>query len=159
MDNEQIGKILIDAVHEVFETLVYAFPEEGPSEQATQETLESEIFSAVHLSGGAQGTIAMLCARKTAEALAKNMLGAANGQLGAGEVFDSAGEIVNMVAGQVKTRFVDAGLDLKLSIPDVASSKEPAPRLRGDGKTTRVDFLVDGEPVSFVVTISEGPAS
>ncbi len=158
MDREQIGGMIIDAVHEVFETLVYTFPEEGPPAEISPSPIECELLSTVDLSGGFRGAIAMLCSMKAGEALARNMLGVPEEELGAGAVADSAGEIVNMVSGRVKSRLVNSGYDLTLSIPTVDFPGKLVPPSQGSYKGTKVDFTVDGESISFILMVEDSVA-
>jgi two-component system chemotaxis response regulator CheY len=160
MDREQARTIIVDAVHEVFETLVYVFPEETPPDLSIPAVFEKCLVSTVDFSGGVRGTITMLCSMKMGETLARDMLGITDDdELGAGVVPDSAGEIVNMVAGRIKDRLVQYGLDLKLSIPNIAFPGTPAPPPAQVEEATKVDFLVDGEPVTFLLFIEEAAAA
>lgn len=155
MDRDRLGGIIVEAVHEVFETLVYVLPEESPAEQVATSVLEGELISSVHVSGDVRGVIAMICSRKTGENLALNMLGMSEGALGGEEVSDSVGEIVNMVAGHIKSHFVDNGLDFKISIPSVAAAGNLALRFPETLDATKVDFSLDGDPISVLFLVED----
>lgn len=159
MERAQIEGIVVEAVHEVFEALVYVLPEEDPAVTVSSPWLKGDLISCIHVSGQLRGVIAMVCSRKTARSLALNMLGREGGSLAVDAVADSAGEIINMVSGHIKTRFVDAGIDFRLSIPTVATARHLAMRFPEAIDATRVDFRVDDDKISFVFMTGEGSSA
>ena len=73
------------------------------------------------------------------------MLGADETPEDMSEIADGAGEIVNMIAGNIKTRCIESGVTFNLSIPMVMCGKEMVLRLQEEVHGLRVPFLVDGE--------------
>ncbi|MBI5418978.1 MAG: chemotaxis protein CheX [Deltaproteobacteria bacterium] len=155
---KDIGGIVIDAVHEVFETLIFILPEESPPEDTDVSRLTGELISSIHISGDINGIVSMVCSRKVAEMLTGNMLGTEGGEVSQEEINDCAGEIVNMVTGNIKSRFVEAGLNFLLSIPTVVSGMDLVLSFPEEVHGVRVTFLVEGEEVRFNFLYKASPA-
>lgn len=146
---EEVGGVLVDSVREVFEVSIFIFPDECAAEEIGDSRLFGELISMIHISGDMSGIVAMTSPWKVGEALARNMLGNGEDPVGSGEVTDCAGEIVNIVAGGMKTRLAMEGLDVSLSMPTVASGDNVSMICRDYPGGVRVPFLVEGEGISF----------
>jgi CheY-specific phosphatase CheX len=141
--------IMVDSVHEVFETLVYILPEEMPLRETEERRLSGELIASIHITGDISGIISLVCPMKVAELFTKNMLGTGDEPVGEMEITDCAGEIVNMVAGNIKTRCLDAGMTFSLSIPSVACGHDVFLSFHEDLQCICVPFLVEGEEIRF----------
>lgn len=159
MDAETLGGTIVESVHEVFETLIYLLPEEEPP-QVTQETvLQADLVATIHISGDMSGIVAMACPWKLAEALTRNMLGSDDPFVKKSDVTDCAGEIVNMVAGNVKTRCLESGMTFSLSIPTVSYGIELSLACNDDLQGIRVPFRVEEEKLVFQLLYKESVAA
>lgn len=149
MGIEKIGGFLVDSVMEVFETSIFCFPEQGLAEEIGDPRLSGELISTIHISGDMSGIVAMTSPWKVGEAFTRNMLGSDEDAVDSGDVTDCAGEIINIVAGGMKTRLAAEGLDFSLSMPTVAAGTNVTMTCREYPGGIRVPFLVDGEEIAF----------
>lgn len=145
----KMENIMVESVHEVFETLIYILPEEMPVRESGEKRLTGEMIASIHITGDLNGVISLTCTRKVAEMLTRNMLGTEDEPVDETQVADCAGEIVNMVAGNIKTRCIDAGLTFSLSIPGVACGHDVVLRFHEELRGLYVPFLVEGEEIAF----------
>jgi len=95
------------------------------------------------------GIISMTAQRKTARLLTRNMLGLEDGTPTDAEISDCAGEIVNVVAGNIKTRAIERGLNFTISIPTVVLGQGVVLSFPEEVLGIRIPFLVDDEEVVF----------
>lgn len=145
MPVRNLDGIIIESVHEVFETLIYILPEEQPAQRSEQSEFSGEVIASIQISGGIDGIVAIVTSHNIAAQLTRNMLGADETPEDMSEIADGAGEIVNMIAGNIKTRCIESGVTFNLSIPMVMCGKEMVLRLQEEVHGLRVPFLVDGE--------------
>lgn len=136
--------IIVESVHDVFETLIYILPEEQPVQESEQCDLSGEVIASIQIAGGINGIIGVVCSKNIAAQLTRNMLGSDETPEDESEIADCAGEIVNMIAGNIKTRCIEAGVTFNLSIPMVMCGKEMVMRMQEELHCLRVPFLVEG---------------
>lgn len=144
-----MGAIMIDAVHDVFETLLFILPDELPPQETEESRLGGELISSIHIHGDLNGIVSMTCTRKMAEILTRNMLGIDNNQPAEGEVADCTGEIVNIVTGNIKSRALEQGVNFTLSIPTVVYGQEVVLSFPDEVRGIRVPFVIEGEEIVF----------
>jgi CheY-specific phosphatase CheX len=144
-----MGDIIIEAVHDVFETFLYTLPEEQPSQETEETRLQGELIASIHISGDMNGIISMTAPRKTARLLTKNMLGMEDGSPTDSEISDCAGEIVNVVAGNIKSRAIDRGVNFTISIPTVVLGQGVVLSFPEEVLGIRIPFLVEDEEIVF----------
>ncbi len=152
---EDIGGIIAESVHEVFETLIFVLPEDESPREVAEGRFEGELISSIQISGDYNGVITMVSSRQTARFLTKNMLGIEGGEVGDEEISDCAGEIVNMVAGNIKTRCLEGGKSFALAIPTVVSGENVVVSLQEELQGIEVPFSVEGEMVRFSLLAKE----
>lgn len=71
------------------------------------------------------------------------------------DVADAFGEIVNMVAGGLKTRLEATGVTFKVSMPRVAFLSDPAPLDFGlTAPFVSLEATVSGEPLEILTTLT-----
>ncbi len=150
--------IIVDSVHDVFETLIYVLPEEQAVQESEQSEFSGEVIASIQVSGGIDGIVAIVTSQNIAAQLTRNMLGADETPEDMSEIADCAGEIVNMIAGNIKTRCIELGVTFNLSIPLVMCGKEMIMRLQEDVHGLRVPFVVEGEEmyVAFLYKEEQG---
>lgn len=149
--------IIVDSVHEVFETLIFTLPEEQSVQESGQGEFSGEVIAALQVTGDIDGIVAMVCSRDTAAQLTQNMLGLEAPPEDMTEIADCAGEIVNMITGSIKNRCVESGVSFHLSIPTVVWGKETVLSLQEEVSGFRVPFLVDGEEMYVAFLYKDGP--
>ncbi len=152
---EDIGGIIADSVHEVFETLIFVLPEDESPREVSEGRFEGELVSSIQISGDYNGVITMVSSRHTAQFLTRNMLGIEGSDVGDEEISDCTGEIVNMVAGNIKTRCLEGGKSFILAIPTVVSGENVVVSLQEELQGIEVPFNVEGEVVVFSLLAKE----
>lgn len=144
-----MGSIMIEAVHDVFETLIFILPEEMPPEETDESRLAGELISSIHIQGDLNGIVSMSCTRNAADILTRNMLGIEDERPSENDVADCAGEIVNIVTGNIKSKSLERGINFTLSIPTVVYGQEVVLSFPEEVRGVRVPFQVEGEEVAF----------
>jgi chemotaxis protein CheX len=135
--------ILELAVEEVFEIMVGCRVKPAPK---SAHKTNGEFTAMIGLAGSLCGVLTVGCDARTAEQLAKCMLGdTVNSE---DQVSDALGEICNMVAGNFKNKL--AGMDGRclLSVPTVISGGQYQFRSLADGDLLDVCVLFEGAPVA-----------
>ena len=149
--------IIVESVHEVFETLIYVLPEEQAVQESEQSEFAGEVIATIQIAGGINGIVAVVCSQNTAAQLTKNMLGADEIPEDKSEIADCAGEIVNMIAGNIKTRCIEAGVTFNLAIPTVVCGKDMVLRLQEEVHGLKVPFVVEGEEMYVAFLYKDDP--
>ncbi len=155
---KDIGGIVVDSVHDVYETLIYILPEEGRTEEIADARLSGELVSTIPVSGDVNGIIAMVCGQEVGKIMTSNMLGTEGQEVTDAEVAACAGEIVNMVAGNIKTRLIEAGLNFLLSIPTVVCGHDLVLSFPEEVHGVQVPFTVEGQEVLFYFLYKDTPS-
>lgn len=155
----EMGSIMVEAVHDVFETLIFILPEELPPEETEESRLAGELISSIHIQGDLNGIVSMSCTRNAADILTRNMLGIEDEKPSESDVADCAGEIVNIVTGNIKSKALESNLSFTLSIPTVVYGQEVVLSFPEEVRGVRVPFQVEGEVVSFSFFYKGGGAS
>lgn len=146
---KDMGAIMVEAVHDVFETLIFIMPEELPPEETEESRLAGELISSIHIQGDLNGIVSMSCSRKMAATLTRNMLGIEDDQPAEGDIADCAGEIVNIVTGNIKSKALEKNISFTLSIPTVVYGQEVVLCFPEEVRGVRVPFLVEGDEIVF----------
>ena len=149
--------IIVDSVHEVFETLIYILPEEQPVQESEQSEFSGEVIASIQIAGDINGIVAVVCSQAIAAQLTRNMLGLDETPDDKSEIADCAGEIVNMIAGNIKTRCIESGVTFNLSIPTVVCGKEMTLSLQEEVHGLRVPFVVEGEEMYVAFLCKDEP--
>ena len=121
---EKLADYLARSVREVMESM--AFMEMAPEDfyHPEGEVVQGEVVVTLGFTGSNGGLILAAAGSKLARKIAANMLGIEVEELeDPVEMADAMGEVVNMVAGNVKNQLVEDGWSLELSVPVVNSGK------------------------------------
>ena len=110
-----------------------------------EKALHSNVTSMIGLGGGLRGLLAVHCPAEVAMEITGALLGMEMDELG-DDVKDAIGEIANMIAGNLKISFVDAGVDVELASPTSVI-----------GKAFRVCGLSGANRVVVEFTMPTGP--
>lgn len=114
-------KVLTAASKEFFETMCpLPFAIGDVAHQGDIETLSNkyELVGVVSFTGACRGAVSVHLTRGLAEKIAMTLLGLT--EIGdPSDVFDTVGEVGNLVAGGGKTKASSAGLDFDISCPTV----------------------------------------
>jgi len=134
--------ILQQAAQEVFQ-LMLSCPLKVPAGPVRDEGLD--IVSMVGLAGQLCGIISIRCSVKSAGRMASAMLGTEIAISGP-EMWDAAGEICNMIAGNFKNKVPGLGDGCMLSVPTVIS-----------GESYRMHSMADAGIIHAVLLFQEDP--
>ena len=117
-----IADKLIDSVEEIFSTMVFMeVSTEGPMTEG-KESIFSHFSAMIGLSGDMMAMISIHCSAYIAMDIAGAMLDTEFDDID-DDVKDALGEVANMVAGWLKSRLLDDGFDVILSIPTTVTGK------------------------------------
>ncbi len=111
-----IGQEIISGTQDVFSTmLMLEVAAEDVSDQKAN-VITSNLTSMIGLGGGVRGMLAVHCPAEVAQFITGSFLGMDVEELDE-DVKDAIGEIVNMIAGNLKVSYADAGINVELAIP------------------------------------------
>jgi len=111
-----LENILINAMLEVFSSMIFIDITAEPAEKDGTAAMEYNLVSLIGLAGDLKGILAIQCPGAVAMGITSAMLGMEVTELG-GDVKDAIGEIANMVAGGLKEGLIPAGKKIELAIP------------------------------------------
>jgi chemotaxis protein CheX len=135
--------ILELAVEEVFGIMLNCKVKPvGKSEQEPN----TEFTAMVGLAGALCGVLTVCCEARTAQQVAKSMLGDA--ATSEEEVADALGEICNMIAGNFKNKLAGTDERCMLSVPSVISGGQYTFRSLGEGHALETIVLFEGSPLA-----------
>lgn len=117
-----LNEALIEAVKEVFETMVFMSVEKADDSQRVEG---NAIMGVITFQNGLKGCLTVYCNQLCAQMIAKNMLGLEPDEdIMDEDIKDAIGEVTNMVMGSVKARIQDNGHSLQVSIPTIVKGQE-----------------------------------
>ncbi len=123
-DRERLADYLGGSVLEVMESMVFMAMIPGDSYDPGGGIVKGEVVATLGFTGTNGGIIVASAGQGLAGKIAANMLGIEVEELeDPAEIADAMGEVVNMVAGNVKNHLVEEGWSLELSVPVVNSGK------------------------------------
>jgi chemotaxis protein CheX len=118
---------LVDATHEVFETMVFKTVEETPLSATPVDKgwphAGPHVVATVAFAGYRCGCVSIYSSIDAAREIAGGMLGIAPSTVN-GQIADAIGEIANMIAGTVRTRMADREPAWAIGVPTVTIGTE-----------------------------------
>ena len=122
MEVSESGELVKRATHDVFSMMLGTELDASTPSQNRMPLSESEVTALIGLAGFKQGSISVHCTREQARSFTATLLGMDPAEVeGDSEIQDALGEIVNMIAGNVKTGIADQGV-VNISLPTVVMS-------------------------------------
>jgi chemotaxis protein CheX len=137
------------AAKEVFELMLGSHLE-PVSEPIAEQTLD--ITTMIGLAGQMCGVLTIRCMAKSAAQMASKMLGVDADKAGP-EMWDAAGEVCNMVAGNFKNKIAGLGNGCILSVPTVITGGDYNMHSLVDSGKLRTDMLFEGLPMVISLEI------
>ncbi len=110
----------------------------------------ASLTGSIQISGAASGAVHLFCTRELASRAAAAMFGRAPGELAPEEVRDAAGELVNVIAGNLKALLPG---DNFISLPTVVQGTDYDVTLLASEPLHEVAFRHDGEPLLVTVFV------
>lgn len=130
------------AVEEVFGIMLNCKVKPVP---VAEHTTNTEYTAMVGLAGSLCGILTVCCDGKTANKVAKNMLGDAASS--DEEVADALGEVCNMIAGNFKNKLAGTDERCMLSVPTVVSGGQYTFHSMAEGSAMQTIVLFEGAPI------------
>jgi chemotaxis protein CheX len=117
-----IAQYTIESTEEVFNTMIFMdISTEGCMTEG-KESIFSHFSAMIGLSGGLMAMISIHCDAYIAMDIAGAMLDTEFDEVD-DDVKDAMGEVANMLAGGLKSRLLDDGIDVTLAIPTTVIGK------------------------------------
>ena len=116
VDQICLNSSLLDAIKEVFETMIFMDIEEvvEPGDQIQEDTL----LSSITFNGNLEGCLSICGTIDCLKTIAINMLGMEpDDYIGDGNICDAIGEVTNMIMGRIKSRITESFGDIQVSVP------------------------------------------
>lgn len=117
-----IENYIIESTEEVFNTMIFLEVSTEGSMTEGKESIFSHFSAMIGLSGDLMAMISIHCDAYIAMDIAGAMLDTEFEDVDA-DVKDAMGEVANMLAGGLKSRFLDEGIDVTLAIPTTVMGK------------------------------------
>jgi len=119
-----LESFIANSVHEVFDTMLSMDVE--ASDKVLQPNGDGRrIVGSVGIAGKIIGNVSIHVNEEFARLIAAAMLGIETDEIEKDEeIFDVIGELSNMIGGDLKSHFCDAGLTCELSIPSITSGSD-----------------------------------
>lgn len=115
-----IREKIIDAVIEIFSSMVMMDISVGEAEVNESGKLHNTITGLIGLAGTHKGVLAIHIPHPVALAITSSFLGIEVNEINE-DVEDAVGELANMLGGNVKTVLTENGRDIELSLPSTIS--------------------------------------
>lgn len=111
-----LSKEIVAATQDVFSTMLMLDVEGEDVSALGKSSIQSNITSMIGLGSDIRGMLAVHCPAVVAKAITGSFLGMEVEELDE-DVKDAIGEIANMVAGNLKIAYGNAGVNVELAIP------------------------------------------
>jgi len=148
------GKI-VAATREVFETMV--LQETNPGDPLPRETvIACNLSGLLGLAGDLRGSLALHWPLRVANDITGRLLGAPD-DYPENEIADATAEMINMIAGGIKTAFGSEGKALELSVPTTVSGRSFAVRSSRSAAHLVVPFQVEAGAFWVELKFLENP--
>lgn len=138
MDIDRDSEVVTSSVTEVFGTMLGSSLTAGTPFEDADPVWRSEVMGLIGLAGDFTGCVSMHCTAVQAREFTARLIGMEASEVTADEdVRDAVGEIVNMIAGSVKTVLAQEGT-CEIALPTVAINEKPDFHLSVKSKTGTV---------------------
>jgi len=128
---ERAAQIVACATRAVFGTMLGLDPRPQPAFCNLTPLGASELTAMIGLAGGQMGSVSIHCTRDQGAAFTAGLMGSEPGKESDDEVRDALGEIINMIAGNVKTALAEAhAAPVEISLPTVILSETSSVRVQ-----------------------------
>lgn len=111
-----IVRYIIESTEEVFNTMIFMEVSTEGCMTEGKESIFSHFSAMIGISGDLMAMISIHCSAYIAMDIAGAMLDTEFDEIDA-DVKDALGEVANMLAGGLKSRLLDDGIDVTLAIP------------------------------------------
>ncbi len=152
---DDLDQLVTSAVSSVFGTMLnLPVVMEAPDAQITNG--EPHVAGSVGFIGTVNGMVYVYSSASFARRVTCGLLGQKNSEPGVEMINDAIGEIANMVVGNIKSRLVDRGMDLILTIPSIVRGSHFTIEPTSTTQRRLCIFRCDGSQVVVEVLIRPG---
>ncbi len=139
MDMAALGALVHGATCDVFSTMLSLELEASAPFANPRPLSQSDVTALIGIAGDRQGFVSIHCTHAQAREFTARLLGMEREDVTDTEsILDAMGELVNMVAGNVKSGYAPAGT-LAISLPTVVMTPKSEVRVKA-GASTVVEF-------------------
>jgi chemotaxis protein CheX len=150
MDSSQLGALIRSATCDVFSTMLSLQLEPSAPFANPKPLSESDVTALIGIAGDQQGFVSIHCTQAQAQEFTARLLGMERDEVtDTDSILDAMGELVNMVAGNVKSGYAACGT-LAISLPTVVMAKSRV-RVKAGAASTVVEF--NGGASTFLVEV------
>ncbi len=144
------GPLLAEAVQEIFTDMVPMAVREGVMLRRRPQVFRRNFSGLLGFSGEMRGLVGIHCPEQVGQALYQALLGMEEDGSD-DEVRDMVGELVNMLAGGLKSRIQQEGREIALAVPQLFSGGEYQIYLPAGGTWMGQEYRTDRGP--FIVEL------
>ena len=138
METDDLGELVRAATCDVCSTMLDLELEAVTPYQNPHPLAQGEVTALIGIAGDQQGFVSVHCTRSQAQQLTARLLGEADPITDSDAILDAMGELVNMVAGNVKSGYAERGT-LQISLPTVVMTPKSEIRVKASYSVV-VDF-------------------
>jgi flagellar motor switch protein FliN/FliY len=121
INDDTIRQTIASSLIETFDAMM-TMNLEAVQEEAIPDLDDSRMVGLIHFGGEVVGTMSLSLSEVFAQTVACAMLGIESEEIKSkAEINDVLGELANIVAGNLKTEFLDAGLSCAISTASITS--------------------------------------
>lgn len=132
---------IVASVQEIFESMVAMSPDAIDGNVEPQQVVANEVIASLGFTGTKTGLVVLAGPQELVTTMCAGMLMMEPSEItDQAEIADSFGEITNMVAGNFKNDWVEAGNTMDLSIPTVSFGERIS---LTTGKDSTISFAAD----------------
>jgi chemotaxis protein CheX len=138
LDAAVLGELVRVATCDVFSTMLALDLEAAAPFANSRPLSQGDVTAMIGIAGDQRGFVAILCTSLQAREFTARLLGMERDEVtDSNAILDAVGELVNIVAGSLKTGYVSRG-NLQISLPTVVTT--PKSEIRVAGVSVIVDF-------------------
>lgn len=141
MTDSVLRTAMVASAQEVFSSMITPLEQRPPSDGEALRP-RSNVVAQVALSGALSGIVAIYSTRVGAAEIAAGLLGVPANSAAEGAV-DALGEVANMIAGALRTRLLQFGPAVDMSMPSVEPGSALFTQCTGEVKRLLCAFAMD----------------
>ncbi len=138
-----------ETIPEVFSTMAFLEANLVESYIDSNNSIYDEISASLSLTGSRRGILVITFSEKLARKMIARFIAVEEDGLTKSEVYDGAGEIINIIAGNAKARMNDLKDHFDLSAPFVVSGKDHSIYIQNDLPCVTMVYNIEGEYFAF----------
>jgi len=138
-----------ETIPEVFSTMAYLEANLVEAYIDSNNSVYDEISASLSLTGSRRGILVITFSEKLARKMIGRFIAMEEDKITKSEIYDGAGEIINIIAGNAKARINDLKDHFDLSAPFVVSGKDHNIYIQNDLPCVTMVYNVEGDYFAF----------